>query len=113
MVGLTPTAEAFGYFYLITSLNRLVSTALALLVSSISKDIESAQHLQPLIIFCMVLFGGFYVNDESIPIWLRWIGNFSPMKWAFEAVCINEFKNMDFICDIPDESACIRKGDDV
>jgi hypothetical protein len=34
-----------------------------------------------------VLVGGYLVNPMSIPAWLRWIRNLSPMSFAFEVRC--------------------------
>lgn len=31
-----------------------------------------------------VLIGGYLVNPASIPIWLRWVRNLSPLSFAFE-----------------------------
>jgi ABC-type multidrug transport system permease subunit len=39
-----------------------------------------------------MLFGGFYINLQSIPPALRWISNLSPIKWAFIGFSVNELK---------------------
>ena len=40
----------------------------------------------------MLLFGGFYVNKDTIPDALSWIEYISHIQWAFTALCINEFE---------------------
>lgn len=41
----------------------------------------------------MMLFGGLFANNESIPIWLRWFQYISPIKYCAEALLWNEFRN--------------------
>jgi hypothetical protein len=36
-------------------------------------------------------------NTDSIPVYLDWIKYLSPMKYAFEAYCLNEFTGLQLI----------------
>lgn len=56
-----------------------------------------------------ILFGGFYINAESMPDWLEWLENLSAIKWCFEAYSINEFTGLEF-CDSDDNC---QTGEDV
>jgi ABC-type multidrug transport system ATPase subunit len=40
----------------------------------------------------LMLLGGFYVNTESIPIYLVWISKISYLNFSFQGLCINEFR---------------------
>jgi hypothetical protein len=58
----------------------------------------------PLLILCLVfqvmvifiVFGGVYVNSENVPRALKWLPNVSLIKHCFEALCVNEFRGLDF-----------------
>jgi hypothetical protein len=50
----------------------------------------------------LMIFSGFFINTDSIPVYLDWIKYLSPMKYAFEAYCLNEFTGLQLIC-YPDE----------
>ena len=43
-----------------------------------------------------VLVGGYLVNPASIPLWLRWIRNLSPLSFAFEVLAANEMADQYF-----------------
>lgn len=40
--------------------------------------------LAPAITVILILFGGFYVNEDTIPVWLRWIKWLSHLYWVRE-----------------------------
>merc|ERR1711971_126789 len=54
--------------------------------------------MAPIIMVLTILFGGFYINAGSMPVWIGWLENVSTIKWCFEAYCINEFTGLEF-CD--------------
>ena len=39
---------------------------------------------------------GYYVNSSSVPKLLRWLPKASLIKHAFEALCVNEFRGLNF-----------------
>ena len=43
-----------------------------------------------------IVFGGVYVNSENVPRALKWLPNVSLIKHCFEALCVNEFRGLDF-----------------
>lgn len=56
--------------------------------------------LAPFFTVILLLFGGFYVNKETVPLGARWVEYFSHIQWAFTALCINEFKGQTgWSCD--------------
>lgn len=38
---------------------------------------------------------GLFKNQEDFPTWIGWIEYLSPYKYAFEALCWNEFEGLD------------------
>jgi len=61
----------------------------------------------------LTFFAVFYINIKNIPIWLRWLENFSYARWAFMALAINEFKGENFVCDQGPGQPCIATGQEV
>lgn len=43
----------------------------------------------------MILFSGLFKNQQDFPKWIGWIEYLSPYKYAFEALCWNEFEDLD------------------
>ena len=67
--------------------------------------------LGPIAVVLMILFGGFYINIESLPIWLRWVQFLSLMRFAFEGLIVNELKDATFTCDdVAPGKVCIETG---
>lgn len=46
-----------------------------------------------------MLFGGYLTNTDSIPIGFIWLEYMSPFKYAFAALCQNEYHNLDLDCE--------------
>jgi hypothetical protein len=46
-----------------------------------------------------MLFGGFLVNSDSIPVAFIWIEYISPFKYAFGAYVVNEYEDLDLDCE--------------
>jgi len=40
--------------------------------------------------------GGFYVDIDNIPVWVRWLRYFSFLKYSYDALIINEFEFRKF-----------------
>lgn len=45
----------------------------------------------PMLMLPFMIFAGFYANRKKFPDWIGWVEYISPMKYAFETVCWNEF----------------------
>ena len=44
------------------------------------------------------MFSGYFLNDESIPVWLSWLKYISFIRYAFQALAVNEFRGAHFDC---------------
>ena len=47
----------------------------------------------------LMLLGGFYVNTETLPIYLTWISKGSYLTFSYQGICINEFRNALLLAD--------------
>jgi ABC-type multidrug transport system ATPase subunit len=102
----------FGEFLLIIMLEACTSISLGLAISAFTNSVESALALGPPLVIIAILFGGFYINIESLPPVADLIPMFSLLKWTFEAMCINEFKGQKFTCEDA-FGTCETTGEDV
>ena len=87
IVGLNP--NTFGYFLLIMMLEALTAVSLGLAVSALMPSLDSALAVGPPAMLIGVLFGGFYINVDSLPIVANWIPYLSFLKWTFQVKMID------------------------
>lgn len=110
MVQLNP--HRFGYFLLLVMMESLAAVLLGLAVSAFAPTVEAANALGPPCAIIAILFGGFYINVNSLPIVANWLPYVSFLKWAFEALCINEYTGLTFSCnDAATLASCITTGE--
>ena len=92
MGNLSPTAEQFFLFYLITVLINICGNSVGLLLGSVITDAKSVSTVSPIVVLPFVLFSGYFKNSGNIPPWIGWIQYISPLKYGFAAIAINEVK---------------------
>ena len=101
--GLNASAECFGLFLLILILLSFSSQALGLLVSAAAPNQAAAGAIGPFVTIVVLLFAGFYLNADSIPLGAQWLQYFSHLRYAFLRFCIVEFSgeygDTAFVCD--------------
>lgn len=90
MVGLAATAANFFKFVLILVLFALVSTVWNLLLATVFDDVGSAILVSAVVVLFEMAFAGFFVHLGSIPPVLRWLQWVAPLKYALEALAVNE-----------------------
>ena len=111
-VGLYPNFIHFYLFICVLILESIASMGLGLIVSAFSPTVEIASASSPSILIIFFLFAGLFINIKDLPKGTRWFTNVSYIKWAFEGLTINEFKNRTFKCDF-DNFSCVKNGNDV
>jgi ABC-type multidrug transport system permease subunit len=62
----------FGIFFSVEYSLAMASTALAVLLGCSIEDPKLGQELLPLLFVPQLLFAGFFVAPDLIPVWLRW-----------------------------------------
>lgn len=123
IVGLNPAASAFFIFVCILIMQGLASQGLGIAVSAGAPNEKVALALAPAVTVILILFGGFYINEDTIPDWLAWIRYLSHLYWSFMALCINDFAGRTgWTCEpVPGtttdaavcKNACITTGDQI
>ncbi|XP_027097296.2 ABC transporter G family member 7-like [Coffea arabica] len=96
MAGLHPTLSRFGKFCGIVTVESFSASAMGLTVGAMVPTTEAAMALGPSLMTVFLVFGGYYVNAENTPIVFRWIPRVSLIRWAFQGLCINEFRGLQF-----------------
>ncbi|CAG8514342.1 13989_t:CDS:10 [Ambispora leptoticha] len=90
MVGLVNGTSEFCKFILVLVLFNLTAASICLCIGIIFKEVGVASLLSSLIMLFSMLFGGLFLNKDSIPEYLAWLKNLSFFNYAFEALLVNE-----------------------
>jgi len=69
----------------------LVASSTALLVGCILTQVKQAMEAAPAIFVPQIIFSGFFIRIEQIPVWLRWAQYTCFLKFALNLVMIVEF----------------------
>ncbi|KAI3996199.1 hypothetical protein MKX01_022693 [Papaver californicum] len=96
MARLHPSLPRFGKFCGIVTVESFAASAMGLAVGAMAPTPEAALALGPSLMTVFIVFGGYYVNAENTPVIFRWIPRFSLIKWAFQGLCLNEFRDLQF-----------------
>ena len=113
-MGLNPSASAFFIFVAILIVEGLAAQGLGIAVSAGAKNEKVALAIAPAITVILILFGGFYANQDTIPSWLSWIKYLSHLYWAFMALVINNFAGRQgWKCPEGSEPGCTLSGDQI
>lgn len=54
--------------------------------------------LTPVLIIPFMLFAGFFVNQNNIPVYLIEFQYLSIFKYGFQALALNEYQDLDLAC---------------
>jgi len=96
MCGLDPTLPKLGRFLASVTLESFCSAALGMCVGSVAPSPEAAFAMGPAVMVIFIVFGGYYVNEENVPRFLRGLPRASLIKWAFQALLVNEMRGLTF-----------------
>jgi ABC-type multidrug transport system ATPase subunit/ABC-type multidrug transport system permease subunit len=79
-------------YYLVTVALAITATALAVLLGVISRgNAKVAQQLLPLIMLPQLLFSGFFVSPDLIPVWLQWPQYLCVLTYTVRLLMLEEF----------------------
>mmetsp|Transcript_121378 Transcript_121378/g.348777 ORF Transcript_121378/g.348777 Transcript_121378/m.348777 type:complete len:628 (+) Transcript_121378:79-1962(+) len=74
-----------------TCLISLASASTALLAASSVSDAKQAMEVAPGLFVPQILFAGFFIKMESIPVFARWLQYICSLKWGMNILLWNEF----------------------
>lgn len=97
-LGFQPSGEKYVICIIILVLLALAGNAIGLFIACVFQDLAVALMVAPLAILPLMMFSGFFINPDSMPVYLAWIQWISPMKYAYSALAKNEFSGLDLYC---------------
>lgn len=109
-VGLNQSFWRFIFFVLVLILISFFAVALAIAISIHTRTLVQAQVLGTTVLVAFIIFGGNFVNPNSIPGFARWIIWISPVYYAFEAMLQNQLNDLSFTCDGNSREPCFTNG---
>ena len=108
-IGLNPGFSNFVVFLLVLGLNRFAAEGIGMFASSLMPTVETAQAICPVFLILFLLFGGFYINQETMPDGAEWVKYTSLFYWGFTALSRNEFSGETFSCNFTPN--CVFTGE--
>jgi len=97
---MVPLNEDVGRFFInlgITELLTQTVVSFGYLISCASSSVNMALAIGPTILIPLMLFGGLFLNNSTIPVYLDWVKYVSWFRYGFEALLINQWKGIDDI----------------
>jgi len=109
MIGLQKDPLRFVMFCTTLIAEVFTTSSLFVAVGSIAPNQAIAQILAPISLVLFMLFGGFFLNSDNIPIYYIWLKYMSFFKYVYEVLMYNEMQGLQFDCSDPTQ--CIKTGD--
>jgi len=106
MANLRGGFEHFATYIGILILENFVGIGLGMILSASLRSVEMAPQLAPACVIIFLMFSGYFLNEDSIPVYLEWLKYISFIRYAFQALCVNEFDGAYFTPRTPTTSAC-------
>lgn len=95
-VGITYNAmnlqSDFGLFWCAIYIAALTSTAIGVFIGCATKDAGVAIEFLPIVFTPQMLFSGFFIPQELMPIWLGWVSYLFPFSYAIRILALLEFR---------------------
>lgn len=80
------------FFFLTPYALAMASTALAVTLGCSVEDPKLAQEMLPILFVPQMLFAGFFVAPDLIPVWLRWARYLCTLTYAVRILLVEEFQ---------------------
>ncbi|KAJ7564272.1 hypothetical protein O6H91_02G010500 [Diphasiastrum complanatum] len=91
VIGFAPEASRFFRFYLVLFLFHQMSASLFRLLAGLCRTMVLATTGGSFTLLIIFMLGGFIIPRDRIPNWWIWGYWLSPLQYAENAVCVNEF----------------------
>ncbi|RAH51169.1 ABC-transporter [Aspergillus brunneoviolaceus CBS 621.78] len=98
MCGLRYDAGPFFVFYLFVTMALLCMSQVFRSLAAVSKAIPQALAAAGVILLATVIYTGYLLPQPSMHPWFKWISYINPLRYAFEALAVNEFHGRNFPC---------------
>ena len=120
MVGMNKEFDRFLMTCLIVLLVTQVVVSFGYFISCIAPSLQVALALAPTLIIPFLIFGGFFLQNDSSPAWLSWLKWLSWFLYSNELLVINQWSGVTFddcqngtLIDNDNMIPCFQTGDAV
>ncbi|KAJ1367195.1 ABC-2 type transporter [Parelaphostrongylus tenuis] len=113
MSRLIPLWDAFVFYLLIGILVQNTAISIGYTAGCIFGKVSTATAVLPIFVVPMMAFGGFFINQASLPIYFYPFKFLSYFGYAFESLVVNEWSHVDTISGCDRLMGCYRNGSDV
>nr|BDX53024.1 White [Dorcus rectus] len=110
LIGLNSEMPRFFITCAIVTLVANVAISFGYFVSCASTSVSMALSVGPPLIIPFLLFGGFFLNVSSIPVYFKWLSYFSWFRFGNEALMINQWEGVDNIDCADTNLTCPKSG---
>lgn len=77
----------------------IAASSVGILIGCLVPDVKNAAELMPLLFVPQILFAGFFIRIELIPVFLRWAQYLCSLKYAMNILVLLEFDPTSDSCD--------------
>ncbi len=119
-VGLDQDGTKFIIYAALCVLSSNCGVSIGMASTCLVSNLPTALAIAPMFLLPLMLFGGQFVNNGLIPVYLDWLKNLSPIKYTYHAAMQNELTGLPFYCRdfeytrVNGQISCARtNGDDV
>ncbi|XP_019200151.1 PREDICTED: ABC transporter G family member 8 [Ipomoea nil] len=116
LVGLCATWQAFGFFVLVIWIIVLMANSFVLFLSAVAPNFIAGTSLVTALLAGFFLFSGYFISQDSLPRFWKFMHYFSMYKYALDALLINEYSCLVSKCLMwfdDDHTTCMYNGGDV
>merc|ERR1711907_394451 len=87
----------------------VATSSIALLIGSSIGNVKTAMEVTPMVFVPQILFAGFFIQMEQVPVFFRWMQYLCSLKWGLNIVQANEFGSWG--ADLPNYEHLLAKND--
>jgi len=98
MVGMAPGWSAYFSVYLTCILIALSATGYGYMISALAPTVEAANALAPPLMVPLLLFGGFFLQSDSVPPYFIWLKYISWFYYGAENLYVTQWREPTGAC---------------
>lgn len=107
MVDLRDDVGAYLLFLCIVVMAANAAISLGYVISTATPSVTVALAVGPALILPFMLFAGFFVNTESIPVYFLWLEVLSFFKYGFSTGAVAVWEDVELECDTNSQVPCV------
>ena len=102
MIGLYPAVTSYLWFYVVCILIAASATGYGYTISAIAPSVEAANAIAPPLMVPLLLFGGFFLQSDTVPAYFIWLKYMSWFYYGAENLYVTQWNDGGACLGIPD-----------